>query len=278
MGNRSKGFTFYRLAYSNITAKSKSPLLHQVRDGTAFAELAAALYDRGGRLGTTIHLYADDVKRKAREFPLITPHDLLVLTTRPPISDREADAARARKSVNADGKKQPLLESKKMIPRNGGELEAAYLRALIPYFTRCNRKRIELNDHAADLLPEAHKHFRSLELATLGRDHVIRHLPDTPAARGTGHRRYTVAFFFRFPDLPPFGCSIMMAFGMSGFTTLVWNRALRTRFANWIDTRRFVMAKVTIHNVPDYPPPLTPTFADDEEKVLIEVLAEEPLR
>lgn len=263
---------FYRLAYSNITSHSKSYALHQVRDGMAFCELAAMFTERGYRFGTTIHLYEDD-PRPLSALPGIGPGDLLVLTTRPPLDDghvRRPAPGSAQGGPRARGRR-------KLVPRNGGELEAAYLAALDRYFVHCDRTVITLSDHAASLLDPADAAFRDIELYEYTRDdiHWYRRGPDV--RQQAGPPPSTVGFFIHIPKLPGLGCDMVVSFGMSGFTNLVWNRIVRMRHSDWFATRRFVMARLTLGGFRPYPEPMTPEFADRGDVVQLRVLAEERL-
>ena len=78
----------FHLTYSSA-APDDVHKLFKVRDGAAFNELAATLVPLGYRYGTTIHFYPNN-KRPLRDLPELNANDLLVLTTRPPLTDREA--------------------------------------------------------------------------------------------------------------------------------------------------------------------------------------------
>ena len=99
--------------YFHLTYSSAGPddvhKLFQGRDGTAFDELAATLPPLGYRFGTTIHFYPND-KRPLKDFPELRANDLLVLTTRPPLTDREALSPPRRIVLSSENvKKDPFL-------------------------------------------------------------------------------------------------------------------------------------------------------------------------
>jgi hypothetical protein len=58
---------------------------------------------------------------------------------------------------------------------------------------------------------------------------------------------------------------------MDGYTTLLWNRIVRIRYAHLLKEPGFVMAELLLED--DIPArPLTPAFADDERKITVHLL------
>ena len=134
----------FRLTYSN-TGPEDEPKLFQGRDGIAFNEISAALAAQGYEYGTTIHFYADD-ERHLSEFPTLRDTDLLVLPTRPPLTDREA-----------------FLPPKKIIRNSKNDLEKLIFRQLFKYFAHCTRTQLKLTpDAQACLVADAPK-WQSLQ-------------------------------------------------------------------------------------------------------------------
>ena len=80
---RPVGRTF-RLTYSNGRPDDDAKLF-RCRDAMAFCELNAELSRVGYDYATTIYLYPDD-DRPLSDFPALQASDLLVLTTRPPLT------------------------------------------------------------------------------------------------------------------------------------------------------------------------------------------------
>ena len=274
---------FFRLAYSNVVNSSKRSLLHQVRDGMAFCELGAALSHLGYEFGTTVHLYEED-PRPLSDLPPTRPGDCFVLTTRPPLDDvSRKPAGDAGTAVPADGAERKTDEERanphrRVVPRNCGELETAYFEVLREYFRFCDRATVSLGDRAGRLLPEEFAAYRSVGFSLYTQDAITEFRLGDRVVRPRGRDRWTLVFFIRARRLPGLNCGMIASFGMSGFSTLAWNRVVRVRHPEWIETRRFVMARMCVSGLPPSPEPLTPAFADDERIVRVEVLAEEPLR
>ena len=86
----------FRLAYHASQSKNVRFRIHQLRDGDAFSELAAALYSRGYRYGGLfLNLPPDEPEKELSvDVSSLTSADLLVLNTRPPIHDREEEVNR----------------------------------------------------------------------------------------------------------------------------------------------------------------------------------------
>src|SRR5579872_1568272 len=106
---------FFRLAYSN-PPRGEEPRLHQVRDGPAFCELASALSSLGCEYATLIHNYPNH-RAGSEQFRFLRSGDLLVMTTRPPLSDDLDDS-------QADAENR----EKKVLWRSNSSLEAAILK------------------------------------------------------------------------------------------------------------------------------------------------------
>ncbi len=70
--------------------------LHLIRDGAAFAELVPVLMSMGYGYGGLVLNFPSRQSLATQEIdiPALTPADLLVLPTRPPLSDEEEDERR----------------------------------------------------------------------------------------------------------------------------------------------------------------------------------------
>jgi hypothetical protein len=254
---------FFRLTYSN-TGPEDEPKLFQGRDGIAFNEVSAALTAQGYHYGTTIHFYPDDERRLA-EFPPLGDTDLLVLTTRPPLTDREA-----------------FLPPKKIIRNSKNDLERLIFKQLFKYFTHCTRTQLKLTPEAqACLLGDAPK-WQSLEFFEVSRvshpyaeAHIRRHVAS--AQKPQGDLPSTVAFLVRVNSLPGveetpgLPCGLLACFGMDGYSTLIWNRIVRLRYAQLLTKPGFVMAEL-IFKKPIPRRPLTPEFATDPAYLEVKLL------
>jgi hypothetical protein len=258
---------YFHLTYSNA-APDEEPKLFQCRDGLAFNELTAALPAGSYQYGTTIHFYPDH-ERQLREFPKFQPEDLLVLTTRPPLTDRES-----------------LIPPRKIIRNSKNDLEKLVFKQLFNYFSYCTRKHVKLTPDAQQFLLANVRKWESLEFFEhsgakhpCGEAHILRHM--TTASRPESSLRSTVAFLVRVNNLASveetaaIPCGLLASFGMDGYSTLIWNRIVRLQHPQWLTTPGFVMAEL-IFKRPIPRRPLTPEFATDPDFIDVKILTKTP--
>ena len=261
----------YRVTYSNVRTNAKSHPLHQVRDGTAFCELAAAFMQRGYAFGTTIHLYRNDL-RQLDAFPRFQRGDVLVMTTRPPLND--ADVPSIDQLATQPAKPAAHHRPRKTIEPNNSQLEKLIFTELRRYFAHCDRKFIELTPHAARLLGRENARFAHFELHEYHRATVMKYHHKDGATDAQPPPR-SIGFLFRFNNVANAGWDVVVNFGMCGYTNLVWNRIVRTRHPDWLREHRFLMAGLCFKQDGGWPPAMTPEFADDPKAIEVEVLASE---
>jgi hypothetical protein len=254
--------------YFHLTYSSAGPddvhKLFQGRDGAAFDELAATLPPLGYRYGTTIHFYPND-KRPLEEFPELCANDLLVLTTRPPLTDREA-----------------LSPPRRIVLSSENDLEKLIFKQLFQHISYCTRKNIKLTPAAQERLISDVTKWKSLEFFEhsgpthpLGLAHIQKHLAlPKKEQRGTNS---TVAFLFRADSLPGVDgtpglpCALLASFGMDGYSTLIWNTIVRLKYPHLVTKPGFVMAELIFKQpIPDSP--LTPEFAADPAFFEVKIL------
>lgn len=257
----------FRITYANVE-KDEAPKIYRDRDGMAFCELNAALAPHGYAYATTIYFYPHDRHRLA-DFPPFHPTDLIVLSTRPPLDDPE-------------GRNDPkVLGPRKIILRNDSVLEKHVFKAVRKFIKYGTRKRIQLTARARKLLrPEFRHNMSYLEFyENRGTGHEYFGAQIQWHFIGPGHepmrpkepRPSTVGFLIRTAHMPGTNCDLLVSFGMDGYSTLIWNRILRTRHPEWLLNGEFVMAELIFKQpVPDKP--LTPEFADDPDLVEVRVL------
>ncbi len=243
----------FRLTYSNVRPDD-APELFKCRDAIAFNEVSAALAAQGKTYGTTIFLYPDDTRRLA-DFPKFQPADVLVLTTRPPLDDWDPVTGSPRKKIWS----------------TKTELEEILCNEFERYIAYCTRKHVELTDEGAGLLtPENRALWSHVEVYEYLGAKVQRHYAPAPVRPKSEHPS-TIAFFLRVNQVPGINCDFVASFGMDGYGTLIWNRLIRTRYADWLTGPRFVMAELVYKKgLPDEP--LTPEFADDDAFVEVRLL------
>jgi hypothetical protein len=78
-----------------------------------------------------------------------------------------------------------------------------------------------------------------------------------------------IGFFLRTPSIPVYGCGLLACFGMGGWETLIWNRIVRTRYAEWVNTPLFVVGQFDMKGLPARPHTL-----DFVDKIKVELLLE----
>jgi hypothetical protein len=254
----------YRLTYSNA-GPDDAPQLFKDRDALAFCELAAALAGIGYRYGTTIFLYPGD-ERKLAEFPKFRPSDVLVMTTRPPIHDEGGLIPPRRKVIRAANPEE-------------SELQAILFGELLKYFAYSTRKHMELAAHSLQCLrPAERQKWQHVELykyyiptKTHSAAEVLRHFVGPEAFPPDPTRHSSIAFFLRLNQVRGINCDFVASFGMDAYSTLIWNRMIRMRHADWLASPRFVAAEL-IYKTPIPPRPLTPEFNDNGDYVDIHLL------
>ena len=253
----------FHLTYSSAGPDEVHKLFH-VRDCAAFNELSATLWPFGYRYGTTIHFYPND-KRPLSDLPELRGNDLLVLTTRPPLTDREA-----------------VHKPRRIILSSQNDLEKLIFKQLFHHISYCTRRHIHLAPGARDRLTADPKKWESLEFyensgAThpLGMSIIKKHLglPKKQQAGGNS----TVAFLFRADTLPGvegtpgLPCALLASFGMDGYSTLIWNTIVRYKYPHFVTNAGFVMAELVFKK--EFPAnPLTPEFALDPDFVQVNIL------
>lgn len=182
--------------------------------------------------------------------------DLIVITTRLPLDDEEGEERR------------PVL-------RSGSKLEEMIFAEMRRYFTELRRSQIVLTEPLAACLQEPYGDRACIDVRTLG---GANYMAVKPLGRGPYKPppapNLTPAFFIRTPPIKKGGPCLLIAFGMSGTETLVWIRLLRDRYARLVQSQSpvFVMAELTIGDVPDQPDDLS--FAETWGSTII---IEEPL-
>jgi hypothetical protein len=237
----------FRFAYHTSKSSDSRFRIHQLRDGDAFVQLSAALYGRGYEYGGLLLNLPSDGPTEAPQVDVsfLTSSDLIVLNTRPPINDQEA-------------------EIKRPVRRSYTSLENDIFKALQQrYFRWCARSRIILSEAIAKQLPPAFKDRADVQFHSSHDGSYLRYrgYNDRLWQRPPADEKLTAYYLIQIPSLWPSGPGLLAVFGMAGTETLAWNYLLRTRFLSWIDSYQFLMAEVSPRRLPDQPTDLS--FADD---------------
>jgi hypothetical protein len=227
---------------------ARTPQVHMLRDGDAFAELLPVLL-RGGYEygGVEINFPTEESLKERRGLDArsrLTRGSLLVLNNRPPIGDEDVV---------------------KKIRRSHSWLEDQLFEVLGRFFEKCSRAEVGLSESLSNLLPE---NYQDRAKATFGLR--SRAVYKQLARYGTPYgepRRYlrTAAYMIYQKEIWEGGPDLLCAFGLSGPLNLVWAYLLRTRYPEKLafDRGKFLMAEIKTADFPAAPPTLS--FADEWE-------------
>ena len=120
---------YHRFAYSMPLRGKEEPQPFKIRDGAAFSEVTAPLaklgYEYGEMLWNPPYRPRKYKKVGKENYQYIKPSDLVVLTTRPPLSDK------------THGDKKKML-------RSCTHLEDQVFKACRKYFKVCARPHVEI--------------------------------------------------------------------------------------------------------------------------------------
>lgn len=248
----------YRFAYHTATKATGSRFRpHQLRDADAFAELSFVLYDSGYEYGGLLLNLPPSVsdepetrgQKRVTEIDAshLTPSDLLVLSTRPPINDVD------------EGVRLKVAESE-------NELERKIFAGLKAYFDVCSRSHVKLSKGMAAELSPDYEDRANIVFTEFADAYYIKHCThDNIFLKWSKPERphTTAAFLARVEQLWPGGPGLLAVFGMNGPQTLAWHYLLRTQFPQWVTDFRFVMAEIVTGETVINPSSLS--FADEWE-------------
>ena len=231
--------------------------IHLIRDGAAFPELAAVLASIGYSYGGLLLNFPSRKSLGTRpvDIPTLTPADLLVLTTKPPISDEKE-------------------EDRRKVARSHTSLEERVLAALDPFFEICSRAHVKLSRTLSARLPRRLANRANILFATYSNACCKVYqsyagaqwdAPDNP--------NITITYLAYTPRVWPDGPALLLSFGMGGIETLMWNLLLRTQHSSLLEEivacgqRRFLMGEMTMPTGTSQPPVLL--RADSYESTLV---------
>jgi hypothetical protein len=223
----------FHFAYmSHPTGESLRP--HQLRDGDAFAELLAALTSLGHEYGGLIINHptipssgADDSLRHVQH---LDEHDLLVLTTRPPLNDSPSKDPKHVKSSHT-------------------KLEGKLFAAIRDYVVLSTRDQIQLHPDEAVCLKKRFENRADTEFFVKGHARLGR-FEASYKGSGAGDKTYagyepniTTAGYLVYTSpvqLPgrKTGPRLLASFGMSGTISLVFAHFLRNATVQSRSTRK----------------------------------------
>lgn len=250
---------FYRFAYTNPPGEGR-PRLHQLRDGAAFSELAVSLCHLGYDYGTVIHNYRNH-RQPADQFRFLRQGDVIVMTTRPPLSD-----------FLGDPEKKNEDKDKRYVSRSHDHLENALFKDLERFFSHVSRYSVLLAEETKKLLPPDWQAMATLNFHTKGKA-TIRSMEVFAGGRNRTVKApkefNAVGCFVNLKQISGYPCGAIVSFSMGGYENLLWNRIVRLRFGEWLKKPVFAFVGLSLPEEP--PQPLTPEIADNAHaRVLIE--------
>ena len=257
---------FYRFAYyTKHTNKYSVQGPHQLRDGAACMELADVLYGKGYRYGGLLFnsppgkSTETGVRNIDRETAHLRSSDLLVVTTRPPLSRIWIENGKVGDLYEpVDDKHKPH----KVIRPGQTSLEKRIFEVLVRYFKRTDRNNVELEKGPAKMLPTEYRNRANLKFIKKGAG-TYTGMRRPGAAKGTNPPKpnLTAAYLLYTEETWDGGPGLIVSFGMSGPLTLVWNYLVRTRYARLLQKPIFMMAEMEVGELPSRPVDMS--FADD---------------
>lgn len=251
----------FRFSYTMPQKENRPVRPHQLRDGDAFVELLPSLLNHGYEYGGLILNYQkseDDTDKSKEAQRLLTPSDLIVLTTRPPLDDKSA-------------------RDKKVVGHSRTWLEKQVFAALRRHCTFCSRGEVHLTRETSAALEDGYKNRSDLQF----RINSSSAYKDVYAYRNQQEHRpwnrcATAAYLVHtrsisIEDGPHGGKGpeLLAVFGMEGAVTLVWAYLLRTKFSDLLEGPRFAMAEIVMENQDLLSRPITLSFADSWEAKII---------
>lgn len=211
--NTYKGRFFPMVYYQSdrdlrLDSRAFETQIHKIRDGLALTVIASTLCEEGWSYGATILNYpaAERPKNQNRIAPTeadITPSDILLQVTRPPL-----DEGTARRPLRVSG--------------NGIEQQA--FRAFRRVLADCDRSCVILSDLVRARLSEKDERYYHIKFEEYqgARIHYL-HSKQAPE-----DERLTMGYLVSVPHAGPNSCRVLAAFGMGGTETLTFAHLLRT--------------------------------------------------
>jgi hypothetical protein len=242
---------YHRFAYSMPLRGAEEAQPFKIRDGAAFSEITAPLaklgYEYGEMLWNPPYRRRKFKKVGRDQYDFITPQDVVVLTTRPPLSDH-------------------TYGDKKRMLRSCTHLEDQIFKVCRRYFTVCARSHVQIRKSICGKFEKGYLAFhqhKGARLKYFGRVdfHKTKNVP-----KGS---HTAICFFLRVNAIPEYGCGLVVSFGMGGWETLIWNRIVRTKHPEWLKRPCFVVGEFDMNGLP--PRPATLKFV---EQIKVDILLE----
>ena len=265
---------FFRLGYLWPGRPERHLHLHRLRDADAFIELMPSIQLLGYQYSTLILNYPPTAGGADPSHDLalaLSPRDLLVLTTRPPLNDVP-------------------YRDKRVVDRSGSWLERQLFRVFRQYFNHCSRHEVTLTDDVIRNVPEELKNRGSLDFYMNAEANYKHSRLDGngkarfsrgPSEEVRSHKFRSAAFLLHTPSIiwqeddgKPVGKGpeILLGFGMGGTIGLVWAYLL-SKSPGLLEGHRFLMAEL----VRDHPLPSNPISLSFADHWKVDIIFDQPL-
>ena len=213
------------------------------RDPEANTQLKLALFEKGYGFGDSILNYPP----RERSFELFPPHqlkkvslpqlrpgDVLLASTRPPLSDGHQN------------------DKKKVEPSNT-VVERAIFMHWWRYFRRVARSSVVFTEAAASYLPEGKKDRGNMTFFQDGCRYMYLQPLDGKRSPRAPLGQRTAAFLLRVDEVWPGGPGLLAAWGLDALATLAWCTLLRHSHAALLDKRGLTMVELHPTETPQRP-------------------------
>jgi hypothetical protein len=241
---------FIRLGY-HIAGRKDTPLqIQHLRDGATFSEISVILQNEGFTYGSTIFNWPLQETRepgKSVDTTFIKSNDLIVLTTRPPLDDANA-------------------QNKKQVKKSDTQLENNIFENLRQFLKVCDREHVRLAETWADKLSARFSNRAEIIFKQNGGAEIqgYKKYHDSHILKKKNPQNKTMFYIINIPQLWDNGPGLFCSFGMRGQEALIGAYLLRTKYWNRLDfsfdSPRMAMLEITLGEIPFYPNTLD--FAD----------------
>jgi len=259
----------HRFAYMTVPARADDFRPHELRDGDAYATMLPALMKLKYEAGATFinHPVCNDAPDMSlADMSSLSEEDLLVITSRPPMNEKDSD----------DGPRQMKLSHP-----SGNQFEQTVLFPMLRrYLSYCSRDQIVLHPDQAQRLDPRYRNRGDLDFYLKPNQNKSRY--EAAYRMTAGGRKYerfaedrtTAAYLIHTPPLEmpggKNGARVLAAFGVSGTIGFVFAHHLRHQklpafaglFEDALKKPGFAMMEITVTK--DVPPFYTTLDFTDE--------------
>jgi hypothetical protein len=172
----------------------------------------------------------------------------------------------ARPPLSDDDQGDDTPAGRRRIERSHNDLEELIFATVRRYFEISSRKVIKLTKAVADKLPVEAKCKAEIQFCmgnTRTADYARYRMYGSKFWQNPLEASRTAVYLLYTPSLWENGPSLLASFGLSGPENLIWNHLVRVRYPDLLRSPRFVMAEMSLGEIPEFPTSLA--FADNWE-------------